>query len=76
MELEEARAPWPVPTDWPLYVPVERAAQIAGVSYEYMRAACDRRDGEAIPHIDMGKRKKLVRVSAIPAYMASAEAQW
>lgn len=75
MESEEVRSPWPVPTDWPLYVPVERAAQIAGVSYEAMRSYCDRRDGAAIPHIDMGKRKKLVRVSAIPAYMLSVEAQ-
>lgn len=75
MDDEATRGPWPVPPEWPLYVPVERAAQMAGVSYEFMRAACDRRDGAAIPHIDMGKRKKLVRVSAIPAYMLSVEAQ-
>lgn len=72
--LDESEAAWPVPPEWPLYVPVERAAEIAGVSYERMREwADDQRD--PIPHIAAGRRKKLIRVAALPGYMRSKEAR-
>lgn len=63
---------WPVPTDWPLYVPVDRAAEIAGVSYELMRKWVDA-VGDHIPYIQAGRNKKLVRVSAIPEFMMKKE---
>lgn len=64
---------WPVPVDWPLYVSVERAAGIAGVSYETMSSWVNSRV-DPIPHLAAGRSKKLVRVSAIPAYAMTREA--
>lgn len=63
---------WPSPVEYPLYVPVEKAAKIAGVRYEVMRQWVDAVDSP-IPHIVMGKRKKLIRVAAIPEYMKGKE---
>lgn len=63
---------WPVPPEWPLYVSVERAAEIAGVRYEVMKQWVDR-VSDPMPHILIGKKKKLVRVSAIPEYMQRRE---
>ena len=64
---------WPNPPEWPLYVTVERAAEIAGVSrrtmYEWVNAAVD-----PVPHIAAGASKKLVRVAALPEYMKRREA--
>lgn len=62
---------WPVPTEWPLYVSVQRAADIAGVSYELMSEWVNA-TSNPIPHIRSG-RKKLIRVSAIPEYMEAKE---
>lgn len=76
MEDEEVitlTASWPVPVEWPLYVPIPRAAKIAGVSRELM----DKWASEMlnpIPHIKTG-RKKLIRVSAIPDYLQTKEAR-
>lgn len=72
METEERAATWPNPTEWPLYVTVERAAEIAGVSYATMSAWANARI-DPIPHIAAG-RKKLVRTAAIPAYAMTKEA--
>lgn len=63
---------WPSPTEWPLYVPIEKAAKIAGVSYETMNAWA-RSVSDPIPHIEVGRKKKLIRVSAIPEYMKTKE---
>lgn len=64
---------WPNPPEWPLYVSVERAAKIAGVTYEAMSEwANDRAD--PIPHIPVGRAKKLIRVAAIPEYAMKKEA--
>lgn len=63
---------WPVPTNWPLYVPVSQAAEIAGVSYELMRKWVDA-VGDHIPYIQAGRNKKLVRVAAIPEYLMKKE---
>lgn len=71
-EAPEAAAAWPNPPEWPLYVTVERAAKIAGVSYETMRAWADRAV-DPIPHIRTGSRKKLVRTAAIPAFARKFE---
>ncbi len=69
---EKFQVNWPSPTEWPLYVPVEKAAKIAGVSYECMRAWADTLK-DPIPHIRVGKAKKLIRVAAIPEYMKTKE---
>lgn len=50
---------------------VERAAKIAGVSYEMMRAWADRAV-DPIPHIRTG-RKKLIRTAAIPGFARGFE---
>lgn len=56
-----------------LYASVEEAAKIAGVSYGTMSEwANSKRD--PIPHIDVGRAKKLIRVSAIPQYARGKEA--
>lgn len=68
----EAGATWPNPTDWPLYVTVERAAEITGVSYQTMRSWVDSR-ADPIPHLRMGKAKALVRTAAIPEYAKTKE---
>lgn len=63
---------WPVPLGLPLYVSVERAAELAGVSYARMRTwACSTAD--PIPHISVGRSKKLIRTAAIPAYLEKKE---
>ena len=59
----------PQPPEVPLYVSVEQAAGLAGVSYSTMSAWANAAVG-AIPHIASGK-KKLIRVAAIPAYAAA-----
>lgn len=65
---------WPVPPEWPLYVPLERAAKIAGVSVDTMREwANDVSD--PVPYIRAGRAKKLIRVAALPEYMKRKEAQ-
>lgn len=69
---EQAAPYWPNPPEWPLYVSIERAAQIAGVSYATMSAWANSRT-DPIPHMNMGRAKKLVRTAAIPAYMAARE---
>lgn len=69
---EQAAPYWPNPPEWPLYVSIERAAQIAGVSYATMSAWANARV-DPIPHMSMGRAKKLVRTAAIPAYMAARE---
>lgn len=69
--MEDVRG-WPIPPEWPLYVSIERAAEIAGVSYGLMRRWADAQH-DPVPHITVGRRKKLVRVSALPAYMETKE---
>ncbi len=66
-------ATWPTPVEWPLYVTIERAAEIAGVTYEQMRQWADAQ-ADPVPHIRVGRRKKLVRVAALPAYLETKEA--
>ena len=68
--MESAAQAWTVPPEWPLYVSVERAAEIAGVSYELMRKWTDDQ-ADPVPHIPVGAtgKKKLVRVAALPGYM-------
>ncbi len=70
---ERAGPAWPVPVGWPLYMSVEEAAKVAGVSrdtmYAWVNAAVD-----PIPHLVTGRSKKLVRVSAIPGYAMRREA--
>lgn len=73
--MENTREPpvitaWPVPPEWPLYVSIDQAAKIAGVSYDMMTAWANSID--PIPHIRSG-RKKLIRVSAIPEYAQKQE---
>lgn len=65
---------WPAPPGCPLYVSVDRAAKIAGVSYEDMRAWVDRVQ-DPIPYITVGKlgKKKLVSVAAMPEWMRKRE---
>lgn len=72
-EPKEAAWAWPSPPEWPLYVTVERAAEIAGVSrdtmYAWANAAVD-----PVPHIAAGRAKKLIRVAALPEYLRRKEA--
>ena len=56
----------------PLYVGVEEAAQICGVSAKVMREWVNRPYG-AIPHLECGSRR-LIRVSALAEYAMSQEA--
>lgn len=63
---------WPVPLGLPLYVTVEHAAKLAGVSYECMRAWASSMV-DPIPHIAAGRVKKLIRTAAIPAYLETKE---
>lgn len=55
-----------------LYAPIAEAAAIAGVSYETMSDWANS-PTDPIPHIPVGKAKKLIRVSAIPAYARTKE---
>lgn len=68
----ETVAEMPGPPELPLYVSVERAAKLAGLSYEkvseWVSAAVD-----PLPHICVGKSKKLVRVAALPEYARRKE---
>ncbi|EOS50930.1 hypothetical protein [Adlercreutzia caecimuris] len=62
---------WPVPAEFPLYAPIDRAAEIAGVSRDKMREwAHDQRD--PLPQIPCG-RKRLVRIGALPEYLMRRE---
>lgn len=70
-EIEEAS--WPNPTKWPLYVSVQQAADIAGVSYETMSAWANAA-ADPIPHLRAGRAKKLIRTAAIPEYAMRKEA--
>ena len=63
---------WPNPPQWPLYVTVEQAAEIAGVSRETMYAWVNAA-ANPIPHLRAGRSKKLVRTAAIPAYAMALE---
>lgn len=72
METEAIQVSWPSPIEWPLYVSVERAAEIAGVRYATMRQWADD-VANPIPHIEIGRKKKLIRVAAIPEYMRGKE---
>lgn len=67
-------SPMPVPPETPLYVTVEAAAKLAGVSYDTMSAWASRVD-DPIPHIAAGRSKKLIRVAAIPEYAMRREAR-
>ena len=68
----ETVAEMPPPPELPLYVSVERAAKLLGLSYEtvsaWANAAVD-----PLPHISVGRSKKLVRVAALPAYARRKE---
>lgn len=55
-----------------LYAPISEAATIAGVSYETMSDWANS-PNDPIPHIPVGRAKKLIRVSAIPAYAKTKE---
>lgn len=55
-----------------LYTSVEEAARIAGVAYERMSEWANSRT-DPIPHIPVGRSKKLIRVSAIPGYAMGKE---
>lgn len=56
----------------PLYVPVKRAAEIAGVGYATMRSWClDRRD--PLPHIRVGKAKLMVRTDCLADALRARE---
>lgn len=55
-----------------LYAPIKEAARIAGVSYSVMSAWANDRTSP-IPHIPVGRAKKLIRVSAISAYAEGKE---
>lgn len=68
-----AVAEMPSPPEVPLYVSVDKAARLAGVSYELM-AAWANSPVDPIPHIAVGKSKKLIRVAAIPEYAKRKEA--
>lgn len=65
---------WPCPPEWPLYVSVERAAEIAGVSRDLMRKWADAQH-DPVPHIRVGRAKKLIRVAALPDYLTRKEAR-
>lgn len=56
----------------PLYVTVQQAADIAGVSYGYMKELAEN-VLDPIPHIEVGRKKKLIRASAIPEWMEKRE---
>lgn len=63
---------WPNPPEWPLYVTIDRAAEIAGVGQATMRAWAN--DAvNPIPQIRAGRAKVLVRTAAIPAYAMGKE---
>ena len=68
-----AVAEMPSPPEVPLYVSVDKAARLAGVSYELM-ATWANSAVAPIPHIAVGKSKKLIRVAAIPEYAKRKEA--
>ncbi|WP_296012655.1 hypothetical protein [uncultured Adlercreutzia sp.] len=56
----------------PLYVSIERAAKIAGVSEETMREWANR-PVDHVPYLQVGK-KKLVRVAGIAEFAQRMEA--
>ena len=63
----------PAPPQVPLYVTVEQAAELAGVSVHRMREyACSSTD--PIPQIACGRAKRLIRAAALPGYLARREA--
>lgn len=63
---------WPNPVELPLYVTVQKAADIAGVSYEQMKDWVE--DAfDPLPHIVVGRKKKLIRTSALPGYLMGKE---
>ncbi len=69
---ESPAASWPNPPEWPLYVTIDRAAEIAGVGQATMRAWAN--DAvNPIPQIRAGRAKVLVRTAAIPAYAMGKE---
>lgn len=65
---------WPNSLELPLYVSVDKAAELAGVGKDVMRAWVDA-VADPIPHIRVGRKggKKLIRTSAIPGYMRRKE---
>ena len=73
--LDQSQVPlactWPVPPELPLYAPIKRAAQIAGVSSDTMRQWVDA-VGDHVPYIKIGN-KKLVSIAALPDFMARKE---
>lgn len=65
-------AAWPLPTGMKLYVSIDQAAEITGVSRDRLRRwAADRVD--PIPQLQCGS-KVLLRTAALPAYLARKEA--
>lgn len=70
--MEEQLTSWPNPPNLPLYCTVQQAADIGGVSYELMKTWVeDPFDG--LPYILVGRKKKLIRTSALPEYMRRKE---
>lgn len=69
---EQAAPYWPNPPEWPLYVTIEQAARIAGVSRRTMEGWANSR-ADPIPHMAVGRAKKLVRTAAIPEYARRME---
>ena len=65
---------WPNSLELPLYVSVDEAAKLAGVSKDTMRAWMDA-VADPIPHIRLGGKggKKKIRTAAIPEYMRRKE---
>ncbi len=65
---------WPNSLELPLYVSVDRAAKLAGVGKDTMRAWMNA-VADPIPHICLGGKggKKLIRTAAIPEYMRRKE---
>lgn len=73
MDQIEEVAHIPPPPEVPLYLSISDAAKLTGISYELMSTWANA-VVDPIPHITVGRSKKLIRVAAIPAYAKRKEA--
>lgn len=67
----ESTTAWPVAPGMPLYVTIDQAAEITGVSRARLREWADDR-ARPIPQMRPGK-KVLLRTAALPAYLEGRE---
>ena len=71
-DVTESATAWPVAPGMPLYVTINEAAEITGVSRAKLREwAYDK--GRPIPQMRPGNKVLLLRTAALPAYLEGRE---